>query len=342
MYKNVILFFAFYSLLMSSCTDDRDIKDSGNLVPKTVVEDPSLPTININGAKLHAQAFGHKDSTIIVILHGGPGGDFKYMLNCKSLADKGYRVVFYDQIGSGLSQRFPYEYYTKFEAEALNKVYYDELRGVINFYKQNAKQKVVILGDSWGGIMAVGYAGKYPNEIDGLIVGEPGGLKWADIETYVKNSIAFKFFGETLNDITFKDQIVSGKENQHEILDYQWGLTSAKNDIVGERTPDIGNNTVFYKNTRAGAVVYSAILANGEKYQVDFSAGIEQYKKKTLYIYSSENKSHTDSWAQKISSGIPNKELFKVQGVGHSGFFDQRNTWITITEPKVLQFLKSI
>ncbi|MBK9564170.1 MAG: hypothetical protein IPO37_02900 [Saprospiraceae bacterium] len=72
--------------------------------------------------------------------------------------------------------------------------------------------------------MAVGYAGKYPNEIDGLIVGEPGCLKWADIAIYIKNSLSFKFFGETLNDITFKDQIISGKENQHEILDYQWGL----------------------------------------------------------------------------------------------------------------------
>lgn len=342
MYKNVIILFAFYCLYLGSCTHEKDIKTPGNLVPKTAVEDPSIPAITINGAKLHALAFGPKDSTLVVVIHGGPGSNFKYMLNCKSLADKGYRVVFYDQIGSGLSQRFPYEYYTKFGADAVNKVYYDELRGVINYYKQNAKQKVVILGDSWGGIMAVGYAGKHPNEIDGLIVGEPGGLKWADIGTYIKNSQAFKLFGETLNDITFKDQIISGKENQHEILDYQWGLTSAKNDIVGERTPDIGGNTAFYKNERAGAVISSTIRENGEKYQVDFSAGIEQFKKKTLYIYSSENKSHTDSWAQKISSVIPNKELFKVQGVGHSGFFDQKNTWAATTEPKVLQFLKSI
>ena len=179
---------------MLSCTDDRDIRDIGNLVPKTVVDDPDLPSIDINGTKLHAQAFGPDDSTLVVVIHGGPGASYKYLLNCKSLADKGYRVVFYDQIGSGLSQRFPYEYYTKFQADAVKKVFYDELRGVINFYKQNAKQKVLILGDSWGAIMAVGYAGKYPNEIDGLIVGEPGCLKWADIAIYIKNSLSFKFF----------------------------------------------------------------------------------------------------------------------------------------------------
>ncbi len=50
---------------------------------------------------LHSEAYGHPDSTIIVCIHGGPGGDYRYMLNFKDLADYGYRVVFYDQIGSG-------------------------------------------------------------------------------------------------------------------------------------------------------------------------------------------------------------------------------------------------
>lgn len=342
MYKNVVLFIIFFSFLLLSCTDDRDIKTTGNLVPRTVIEDLSLPSIIVNGAKLHAQAFGPKDSTLLIVLHGGPGANYRYMLNCKSLADKGYRVVFYDQIGSGLSQRFPKEYYTKFGADAINKVFYDELKGVINIYKQNPKQKVVLIGDSWGGILAVGYAGKYPNDIDGIIVGEPGGLKWEDIEEYLKNSQAFKFFGETLNDATFKDQIISDQADQHEILDYNWGLKGAKNEIVGEQTPDIGGNGIYYKNYRVGAVVIATMVEIGEKYNVDFTTGIDQFKKKALYIYSNQNVVHTDAWAQKISSVIPNKELFKVKGVGHSGFFDQRNTWISTTEPKVLQFLKSL
>jgi proline iminopeptidase len=306
------------------------------------MEDPTISSITINGAKLHAQAFGPENGTLIIVLHGGPGAYFQYLLNVSSLADKGYRVVFYDQIGSGLSQRFPYAYYSKFGKDAVDKVFYDELNGVIKYFKKRIDQKVVLLGDSWGGIMAAGFVGKYPNAVDGIIVGEPGGLTWADISEYITESQAFKFFGETLNDVTFADQFITAKNDEHEVLDYKFGLISAKNNIVGERVPDIGNLKVHYRNGRVGSVIQSAMFELGEKYNIDFSEGLDQFQNKTLYIYSSENTVHNDEWAKKISSSFKNKEIFKVQGVGHSGYFDQQKTWKIITEPKVLEFLKSI
>src|SRR5688500_337754 len=98
---------ALAALAMTSCTKERMLNEPGNLVPKTVDQDLSLPSINVNGAMLHSEAFGHPDSTIVVVIHGGPGSDYRDLLISKSLADEGYRVVFYDQRGSGLSQRFP-------------------------------------------------------------------------------------------------------------------------------------------------------------------------------------------------------------------------------------------
>lgn len=340
--KVLLLAFATTNIFFVGCKKEMNINDAGNLVPKTVIENPNLPAIVVNGVKLHAQAFGPLDSTLVMVLHGGPGGSYQYMLNCKSLADKGYRVVFYDQIGSGLSQRFSKEWYGNFGTDALNRTFYDELRAVITYYKTALNQKVVLLGDSWGGILAAGYTGKYPSEISGLIVGEPGGLKWQDIDEYIGKSRTFKLFSETLNDAVYFDQFLTGKENQHEILDYKFGLMTSKNDKVGEKTPDIGNNNSFYKNSRSGAVVFDAMIELGDKYLFNFSAGLNQYTKKTLFIYSSNNSVYTDGWAQKISSVFSNKEMFKVQGVGHSGFFDQKNTWLTITEPKVVQFLRNL
>jgi proline iminopeptidase len=340
--KMLLLVMITSSIFWISCQKERNIVDPGNLVPKTVNEDPNLPAIVVNGARLHSQAFGPVDSTLVMVLHGGPGGSYQYMLNCKSLADKGFRVVFYDQIGSGLSQRFSEKWYSNFGSEALNKIFYDELRAVITYYKTKPNQKVVLLGDSWGGILAAGYTGKYANEISGLIVGEPGGLNWQDINEYIGKSRSFKLFSETLNDALYFDQFITGKENQHEILDYKFGLMTAKNDIVGEKAPDIGNNKSFYRNSRSGAEIFEAMIELGDKYLFNFSAGLNQYTKKTLFIYSSNNTVYTDGWAQKISSVFSNKEILKVQGVGHSGFFDQKNTWSSTTEPKVVQFLKTL
>src|SRR5688572_3886103 len=103
---------AVAALLMTSCEKERMLNEPGNLVPKTVDQDLSLPAIAVNGTLLHAEAFGHPDSTIIVMLHGGPGDDYRVLLNCADLAGYGYRVVFYDQRGSGLSQRMPHDSYT--------------------------------------------------------------------------------------------------------------------------------------------------------------------------------------------------------------------------------------
>lgn len=330
------------ALLFSGCVKEKFIEADGHLVPNTVDKDPNLPSITINGSKLHAQAFGPVGGTLIICIHGGPGANFKYLLNCKSLADKGYRVVFYDQKGSGLSERFNKEWYLSLGERAIEEVYYKELKGVIDHYKTNASQKVVLLTQSWGSILATGFAGKYPNAVQGLILAEPGGLKWADLIDYVKVSRSFKIWSETLNDATYLDQFITGKENQHNILDYKMTLLATSNTIVGDIKSNLGANGNYYKSVRDGAVINTAMFDIGEKYKPDFSEGIAQFNKKVLFFYSSNNQAYPDSWAAKISSVYPNKEMVKVNGVGHSGMFDQIDTWTNFTEPKVIEYLKGL
>ncbi|MBC8645360.1 hypothetical protein H9W95_19015 [Flavobacterium lindanitolerans] len=57
--------------LLFSCGEELSIDEPGNLVPKTVTQDTSLPTIYANGAWLHSEAFGPEDGTMIIAIHGG-------------------------------------------------------------------------------------------------------------------------------------------------------------------------------------------------------------------------------------------------------------------------------
>ena len=75
-------------------------------VAATVVDDASLPQIEINGVRLHAETYGDPSNPVIIVLHGGPGGDYRSQLGARSLADTNF-VVFYDQRGAGLSERVP-------------------------------------------------------------------------------------------------------------------------------------------------------------------------------------------------------------------------------------------
>jgi len=56
-------------------------------------------------------------------------------------------------------------------------------------------------------------------------------------------------------------------------------------------------------------VVFNALIDMGEKYKIDFSEGIGNYRQPVLFFYSELNKVYTDSWAQRISSAFPIKEL---------------------------------
>lgn len=333
--KIKILMLAFTAILFFSCTKERFINEPGNLVPLTVDQDPSLPSITVNGAMLHSEAFGNPNGTMIIVLHGGPGGDYRSLLNLKDLAGYGYRVVFYDQIGSGLSERFPKRSYTSLGSGAVDMIY-DEVGGVIAHYRTSLNQKVYLVGHSWGGMLATAYAGAHPTEIQGLVVGDPGGLKWDDVMEYMKTSRSFNIWGELSNDATYLDQFITGKEDQHEILDYKLGMLASNNDNTGESNVEPGS---FWRN---GAVINNALMEVAQKFSPDFSAGISNFNVPVLFFYAEKNKAYPDSWAQRISGVFNSKDLYKIMGVGHSGIFTDKKAWTEITLPKMLTYFNSL
>lgn len=344
MKRNRVLILLSIPLLVYACqTDDRSIYESGNLVPHTVERDTTLPAITVNNIRLHAEAYGPPDSTIVLCLHGGPGSDYRYMLPCSTLADQGYRVVFYDQMGAGLSQRMPKAHYEAYGSQLLN-AYYDEISGVIAHYRTHPDQKVYLLGHSWGGMLATGFTGNRPNEVQGLVVCEPGGLVADDISHYIQTSQAFSIWGELSNDATYQDQFLTIKdenflgenEDDHAILDYKAAIKAPRNEITN------GHDSPIVPFWRYGILSTGALLEAGKKYGLDLSAGIGNYSTPVLFLYSGNNNVYTDSWAAHVSEPFQQVLLYKVNGVGHDGIVSDPYTWEHITQPRILQYFQSL
>jgi len=288
------------------CRKEITIAQEGNLVPKTVETDKTLPAISLNGTTLHSESFGSPDSAMVVVLHGGPGSDYRHLLNCKEFAGEGYHVIFYDQRGSGLSKRHSKSSYSI-------QVMLDDLAAVISNYRKSPSQKVFLLGHSWGAMLATAYIDKYPAAIDGAILAEPGGFIWEDIEGYVSRSRDVRITSEIMSDFLYPDQFITGREDEHAILDYKFGLLAS---FEGDKDSPIGNEgpLPFWRN---GAIVNQALFEIGDKEKPNWTTHLNQFTTRVLFVYSERNRAYGLAHAQKVSSAYPHVELFKVNGAGH-------------------------
>lgn len=133
-----------------------------SLPPATLSEDHSLPSLELGGYPFHCQIFGHQHTHTLLVLHGGPGGDSRYLLPLQGLA-RTYRVVFYDQRGCGLSPR------TAISELSLPQ-YLQDLDAFVEHV--SPKGPVSLLGHSWGGFLALQYLIRYPQKIHKLILAE--------------------------------------------------------------------------------------------------------------------------------------------------------------------------
>ncbi len=131
-------------------------------VPPTVDNDPSLDHVELQGYRFHVRRYGDKSLPPIVVVHGGPGGDSKYLYPIQGLA-KNNHVIFYDQRGTGLSPRV--------HKEALTlDISLDDLHAVVSHY--GGQGQVKLIGHSWGAMLVLGYLGRHPERVSHA-VGQP-------------------------------------------------------------------------------------------------------------------------------------------------------------------------
>lgn len=143
-------------------------------VHPTVTDDPTLTRLTIDGYTFHAETFGDPANPVVIVLHGGPGGDYRSLLHLQALADQ-YYIVFYDQRGSGLSERVP--------AEQLSyQQTLQDLDALVDLYGRG--QPVHLIGHSWGAMVISGYLGYAPEKVNRAVLGEPGFLNAAEAEAW--------------------------------------------------------------------------------------------------------------------------------------------------------------
>ncbi len=119
--------------------------------------------ITLKSGITHYSQEGLENSQTVIFIHGSTISMWDFNLQKKSLLKNGYRVILYDALGRGYSDRPDVEY--------TRKLYKLQLKQLID--KLNIKKKIVLAGHSLGGATAVSFASSYPNRIAGLFLISP-------------------------------------------------------------------------------------------------------------------------------------------------------------------------
>jgi proline iminopeptidase len=126
----------------------------------------NLPTGSRIGYTL-VPARGNKKPYPVIYLHGGPGGPiFDANINRLSpLSEDGYEVYLYDQIGGGQSDRL---------ADINEYTVARHLNDLEEIIRQIGAPKVMLIGQSWGAMLAAAFVANHPDQVDKIVFTSPG------------------------------------------------------------------------------------------------------------------------------------------------------------------------
>jgi proline iminopeptidase len=300
--------------LAAGCLDPGD---PGNLVPRTVAEDPTLPQIEVAGTRLHAEAFGDPTAPTVIVLHGGPGSDYRSLLPLKALASDGYRVVFWDQRGAGLSQRHDADSYSFPQ-------YLEDLRLVVE-KMATPSQPFVFIGHSWGAMYATWFIndyGDYGGRLKGAILSDPGAFTTKQLEAFLdrlQGSVDLQ--GEQLNDALWSGQFMSAAD--HARADYMRLMFSLRG-APSEHKSRVNPPPLW----RGGAVVNQKLLSLAKNPGFDFTTRLKSFGKKVLFLRAENNPATPLAQQKELASSYAEAEVITLPGTGHEMIWDAPEVYL--------------
>lgn len=254
------------------------MSEPGNLVPRTVSEDSSLPAITINGTRLHAETRGVPGKPVLIMLHGGPGADYRSLLRMAdrfggySLADH-YYIVFWDQRGAGLSQRHDKAVLTIDQYDA-------DLLAIADRFAPG--QQVTLIGHSWGGMFGTSFIDRHPGRVKDAVLIETGPIRGSTFERIKGDMYDTNALREWLNDVAWSTQFFSADD--HVRMDYQRTLGAFESQPRNNTRRGPGGEPSW----RNGAMVARYLPEDGQdargRFNFDFTTSLQAFRGRVLLI----------------------------------------------------------
>jgi len=130
---------------------------------------PRESHIPVGNAELYSRELGQ--GTEIIVLHGGPDFDHSYFVPDLHRLSDAFHLIYYDQRGRGRSA-------DRVQPEDVTLA--SEIADIEKVRQYFRLDSVVLLGHSWGTVLALEYALRYPERVSRMILMNPAPASTAD------------------------------------------------------------------------------------------------------------------------------------------------------------------
>lgn len=127
---------------------------------------------------LHTRVLGH-GSQVILLLHGGPGLSLQEMTPYDALMTAGRRLVSFDQPGAGATGR----------PTGMGLTLSSQVADIEAIRRSTEAERIWLVGQSWGGLVAGAYAAAHPDRVAGLALIDAAP---PDLQAFISGQTAFR------------------------------------------------------------------------------------------------------------------------------------------------------
>jgi len=252
---------------------------------------------DVEGSSLVADGSRMREKPVALVIHGGPGADHSSYKPTLSPLSQKMQLVYFDHRGQGRSARGPKETYTLEN----NVEDMEALRQYLGL------DKIVVLGTSYGGMVALAYAVRYPQHVSHLIA--------------IATAANHRFLQRAQEILAEK-----GTEQQKAIASRLWNGTFESEQQLHEYFQVMGSMYSLTHDPSSPPKSWSRTILSVDAINVAFSGFLRNYNvldqlhkitSPTLVIAGRHDWICAPEFSEEIAQAIPNADLRIFENSGH-------------------------
>lgn len=279
---------------------------------KTVDSQKDGKYVHVNGAKLWVVTVGEGDP--IIFIAGGPGGAHIGLRSFDPLAENHHQLIYFDAFGRGKSDT----------AAVVSEYTLDrDIEDIEGLRKALKLDKISLLGHSYGGVVAQGYAVRYPQHVSHLILANTfhSFVMWQENDDNSNREIK-ENYPEVWNElmkIREKGAVSSDPEHQKIYGRVPYGFLYAYNPVRfegrgGRGYPNPNNTKLYYQMVgKDGDFIVGSDIGN-----FDYRKQLKDLQMPVLIIGGRYDRVAVPSQMVKFKQYCPQAEFVMFEHSGHN------------------------